>query len=66
MLFFVWFTDTGSIYTWGWNEHGMCGIGTEENILTPTLVEKLRKFQACSLGSGAGHCIVILQGIPAR
>lgn len=33
-------TEDGQLWTWGWNEHGTCGINPEEmeNVLTPRRV----------------------------
>lgn len=45
--------DNQQCYAWGWNEHGICGTGTEVNVSTPTLVPGLHTvdYVAC----GAGH-----------
>ncbi|CAL1540890.1 unnamed protein product [Lymnaea stagnalis] len=48
-------TDDNNVYSWGWNEHGICGTGDEQNVMYPT---KVPAFIACSvvaIGCGTGH-----------
>lgn len=45
-------TDTGEVFSWGWNEHGNCGVGSVENVQIPTKVKLEGK--ACLIGTGAG------------
>uniref|UniRef100_A0A3Q3WI16 RCC1-like domain-containing protein n=1 Tax=Mola mola TaxID=94237 RepID=A0A3Q3WI16_MOLML len=42
----------GRLLSWGWNEHGMCGDGSETDVFLPQLVSGLR---ALLIGCGAGH-----------
>ncbi|PIK33543.1 putative secretion-regulating guanine nucleotide exchange factor [Apostichopus japonicus] len=51
-------TANGEVYCWGWNEHGMCADGTEEDVQVPKQVATLDKFKTHVIGSGAGHCMV--------
>ncbi|KAK3907239.1 Secretion-regulating guanine nucleotide exchange factor [Frankliniella fusca] len=53
-------TETGSIMSWGWNEHGNCGVGTQENVLEPTLVQIGQMSKANVIGSGACHSFAIV------
>ena len=54
---------SGSVFTWGWNEHGMCGTGHEENVLTPWMlsVPVEKQVEAVMVGSGAGHTILVVR-----
>ncbi|KAM9658020.1 secretion-regulating guanine nucleotide exchange factor [Trichechus inunguis] len=54
----------GSCYSWGWNEHGMCGDGTEANIWAPMPVQALRSSLGLHVGCGAGHSLALCQ-LPA-
>ncbi|XP_006865893.1 PREDICTED: LOW QUALITY PROTEIN: secretion-regulating guanine nucleotide exchange factor [Chrysochloris asiatica] len=54
----------GVCYSWGWNEHGMCGDGTEANIGAPMPVQALKPLTALQLGCGAGHSLALCQ-LPA-
>ncbi|XP_069698384.1 secretion-regulating guanine nucleotide exchange factor-like [Periplaneta americana] len=51
---------TGQIVSWGWNEHGNCGIGTEEDVRVPTLIGLDTKRNAVLVGTGAGHSFAML------
>ncbi|XP_076790722.1 secretion-regulating guanine nucleotide exchange factor isoform X4 [Arvicanthis niloticus] len=52
--------------SWGWNEHGMCGDGTESNVWTPTPVQALPSPSRLLLvGCGAGHSLALCQ-MPAH
>uniref|UniRef100_A0A8C6I9P4 Secretion regulating guanine nucleotide exchange factor n=1 Tax=Mus spicilegus TaxID=10103 RepID=A0A8C6I9P4_MUSSI len=53
--------------SWGWNEHGMCGDGTESNVWTPTPVQALPPSPSRLLlvGCGAGHSLALCQ-LPAH
>uniref|UniRef100_A0A3Q0S2K7 Secretion regulating guanine nucleotide exchange factor n=1 Tax=Amphilophus citrinellus TaxID=61819 RepID=A0A3Q0S2K7_AMPCI len=42
----------GCLFSWGWNEHGMCGDGSQANVFHPQLVPGLRPLL---IGCGAGH-----------
>ncbi|XP_005380449.1 PREDICTED: secretion-regulating guanine nucleotide exchange factor isoform X2 [Chinchilla lanigera] len=57
----------GACYSWGWNEHGMCGDGTEATVWTPKPVQVLRSAPALLVGCGAGHSLALCQlpGQPA-
>lgn len=49
----------GEVWTWGWNEHGNCGNGSEENSFDPVRVELPGKCWLC--GVGAGFCVAIVR-----
>ncbi|XP_069928793.1 secretion-regulating guanine nucleotide exchange factor isoform X2 [Oryctolagus cuniculus] len=55
----------GVCYSWGWNEHGMCGDGTEANVWAPKPVEVLRSASGLLVGCGAGHSLALCQ-LPAH
>ncbi|XP_075996845.1 secretion-regulating guanine nucleotide exchange factor [Genypterus blacodes] len=46
----------GRLLSWGWNEHGMCGDGTEVDVPQPRLVPSLRPLL---VGCGAGHSVAV-------
>ncbi|XP_055989049.1 secretion-regulating guanine nucleotide exchange factor isoform X4 [Sorex fumeus] len=49
----------GTCYSWGWNEHGMCGDGTEANVEAPKPVQALRRWPGLRVGCGAGHSLAL-------
>uniref|UniRef100_A0A8C4K6M8 Secretion regulating guanine nucleotide exchange factor n=1 Tax=Dromaius novaehollandiae TaxID=8790 RepID=A0A8C4K6M8_DRONO len=51
----------GCCFSWGWNEHGMCGDGTEANVHVPKLVEALGCAEQMIVGCGAGHSMAFCQ-----
>lgn len=52
--------ETGNILSWGWNEHGNCGTGSQENVLKPSEVRMQGRGKATMIGSGACHSFVLL------
>ena len=54
----------GELYSWGWNEHGMCGSGDEENITTPRIVKALHGYCVTLPACGAGHSFVVADKLP--
>nr|XP_046250420.1 secretion-regulating guanine nucleotide exchange factor [Scatophagus argus] len=46
----------GRLISWGWNEHGMCGDGSQTDVFQPQLVSGLRP--RC-IGCGAGHSMAV-------
>ena len=57
------FTGNGSVVTWGWNDHGMCGTGATVNVTTPhTVMAAASEGEGPTLiGAGAGHSIALVQ-----
>ncbi|NXA37689.1 SRGEF factor, partial [Eudromia elegans] len=47
----------GCCLSWGWNEHGMCGDGTEANVHVPKAVGALGRAEL--VGCGAGHSLAL-------
>jgi len=47
------------LYTWGWNEHGNCGDGSVNNILTP--VQVILPGNIKVVGVGSGHSFSLVQ-----
>ncbi|CAL8356603.1 unnamed protein product [Lota lota] len=45
-----------SLFCWGWNEHGMCGDGSQTDLARPQLVSALRPIV---IGCGAGHSMAL-------
>ena len=51
---------SGKVLAFGWNEHGMCATGDEENVWGPREVSGLPEGGVASLvGAGAGHSLII-------
>ncbi|MGH0165471.1 UNVERIFIED_CONTAM: hypothetical protein FKN15_063764 [Acipenser sinensis] len=48
----------GRCLSWGWNEHGMCGDGTETNLSAPQPITALQNTRPVLIGCGAGHSMV--------
>ncbi|XP_078113315.1 secretion-regulating guanine nucleotide exchange factor isoform X1 [Sander vitreus] len=46
----------GCLLSWGWNEHGMCGDGSQSNVFQPQLVSGLTPLL---IGCGAGHSMAV-------
>ncbi|KAM4779159.1 secretion-regulating guanine nucleotide exchange factor isoform 2-T2 [Cyanocitta cristata] len=51
----------GQCFSWGWNEHGMCGDGTEANVRVPKPVKALGCAKQILIGCGAGHSMALCQ-----
>ncbi|XP_028304622.1 secretion-regulating guanine nucleotide exchange factor isoform X1 [Gouania willdenowi] len=50
------------LFSWGWNEHGMCGNGSQINVIHPQLISALRR--PLLIGCGAGHSLVVCSSKP--
>ncbi|CAG5116243.1 unnamed protein product [Candidula unifasciata] len=55
-------TEDGQVYSWGWNEHSICGTDHEENILEPLRVSMFVDKRIIAVGCGAGHSFCIGAG----
>ena len=66
----------GSLVSFGWNEHGMCGTGSENNVPRPLPVlagspekrqpgererGRRRGCEAVRVGAGAGHTLALVK-----
>ncbi|XP_028917542.1 secretion-regulating guanine nucleotide exchange factor [Ornithorhynchus anatinus] len=49
----------GQCFSWGWNEHGMCGDGSEEGVWAPRPVGALGPAEPIRVGCGAGHSLAL-------
>ena len=48
--------------TWGWNEHGICGIKDETmNVHQPGTVPKLHNYVISMIGCGGGHSFALVK-----
>ena len=52
-------SNTGDLFSWGWNEHGICGTGDEINVPLPRPVEQFRGSNIVKIACGAGHSMVL-------
>jgi alpha-tubulin suppressor-like RCC1 family protein len=50
---------SGSLLSWGWNEHGMCGDGTETDVHRPKPIPKLKNGEIIQFGTGFGHSFAL-------
>ncbi|XP_068745450.1 secretion-regulating guanine nucleotide exchange factor-like [Montipora capricornis] len=50
----------GSVLTWGWNEHGICGTGNEVNVHTPGVVSRLEDSSVHLIGCGGAHSFAVI------
>lgn len=50
----------GSVLTWGWNEHGICGTGNEVNVHTPGVVSRLEASRVHLIGCGGAHSFAVI------
>ncbi|GAB6019480.1 hypothetical protein CHUAL_001058 [Chamberlinius hualienensis] len=54
--------EDGKLVGWGFNEHGVCGTGSETTCLaTPTLIAALKNYEIHCFGTNYGSCYVIVQ-----
>ncbi|XP_041852553.1 secretion-regulating guanine nucleotide exchange factor [Melanotaenia boesemani] len=44
------------LLSWGWNEHGMCGDGSQADVFHPQFISDLRPIL---IGCGAGHSMAV-------
>ncbi|BFZ03986.1 hypothetical protein BsWGS_07025 [Bradybaena similaris] len=56
-------TENGQVFSWGWNEHSICGTEHEENIQEPLRVARFSHTQMTHVGCGAGHSFCIGVGV---
>ncbi|XP_063052181.1 secretion-regulating guanine nucleotide exchange factor isoform X2 [Engraulis encrasicolus] len=47
------------LFSWGWNEHGMCGDGSLCDVTRPRPIPALRGARAMLIGCGAGHSMAL-------
>lgn len=52
------FTESGEVLSWGWNEHGNCGTGTTEDVIQSTKVNL--PGPVVMIGAGAGHSLAVV------
>jgi alpha-tubulin suppressor-like RCC1 family protein len=54
-------TETGKLYTWGFNNYGQIGDGTTTNISTPTLIDSFGGEKIVSVSLGTYHTSAITE-----
>ncbi|XP_053092992.1 secretion-regulating guanine nucleotide exchange factor isoform X3 [Pangasianodon hypophthalmus] len=47
------------VFSWGWNEHGMCGDGSLCDVIQPQPIPDLQNAKALLIGCGAGHSLAL-------
>ena len=54
--------DDNEVITFGWNEHGMCATGDENNVQCPHVItaESLKGWTPLLVGGGAGHSMIMV------
>ncbi|XP_011151217.1 secretion-regulating guanine nucleotide exchange factor isoform X2 [Harpegnathos saltator] len=55
--------ETGTIFCWGWNEHGNCGNGNTKDVLLPERLPLPHNSIGVLVGSGAGHSFAVIKNI---
>lgn len=55
--------EDGTIYCWGWNEHGNCGTGNTEDVHFPKRLSLSFDYAATIVGAGAGHSLAVIETI---
>ncbi|XP_014230032.1 ultraviolet-B receptor UVR8 [Trichogramma pretiosum] len=54
--------DNNQVFSWGWNEHGSCGVGHIDDIYEPTAVPIPHSHEEIlHIGTGAAHCFAIVK-----
>ena len=54
-------SESGQLFTFGWNEHGSCGNGDTVNQLRPVNISHQFPTRVLSIGCGAGHCFAVTE-----
>ncbi|KAK2834717.1 hypothetical protein Q7C36_015418 [Tachysurus vachellii] len=47
------------VFSWGWNEHGMCGDGSVCDVIQPHPIPDLQNAKGLLIGCGAGHSLAL-------
>lgn len=55
---FIALTDQQQVFSWGWNEHGNCGVGHVEDVKAHTLVKLENKVLIIGTGAGFSFAVV--------
>lgn len=55
--------ETGTIFCWGWNEHGNCGNGNMKDVLLPERLPLPHNSVGVLVGSGAGHSFAVIKDV---
>ena len=55
----VLFLPGDRLFSWGWNEHGMCGDGSLCDVMRPRPIPALRGARPVLIGCGAGHSMAL-------
>ncbi len=58
-------SEDSELFSWGWNDHGMCGTGDTRNVTMPTKISLTSLTNSAHLipllvGAGAGHSIAVV------
>ena len=53
----------GRLLSWGWNEHGMCGTGDQQDVMSPLPVQLMQdnSHSPLLIGTGAGTSFALVQ-----
>ena len=52
--------ETNRILCWGWNEHGNCGLGHQEDVKRVSVIEKPKNALPVMITAGTGHSLLLL------
>jgi alpha-tubulin suppressor-like RCC1 family protein len=54
------FSDSGEVLTWGWNEHSICGATDGHNVHTPRTLSIAKGRNITLVGCGGGHTFIVI------
>ncbi|KAG7201545.1 hypothetical protein KM043_004295 [Ampulex compressa] len=53
--------EDGTVWCWGWNEHGNCGNGNTQDVHVPQKLSLPPNSKAILVGTGAGHSFAVIK-----
>lgn len=51
--------ENGEVWSWGWNEHGNCGLGHDANVFSPVQIKLPGK--SVLIGTGSAHSFAVVE-----
>eukprot|EP00743_Colponemidia_sp_Colp-15_P008201 GILK01008894.1.p1 GENE.GILK01008894.1~~GILK01008894.1.p1 ORF type:complete len:825 (-),score=104.84 GILK01008894.1:236-2710(-) len=54
-------TDSGQLYSWGWNDHAQLGQGWVRFLPVPRPISAFEKKQVLKLAPGPHHCVAVVK-----
>lgn len=50
-------SENGTVWSWGGNSEGQCGLGPDENARVPRVLLGLHRVQVAQVACGGSHCL---------